>query len=68
MELMHGNYEWNRYYVSEYSFVWRCIEIKNEIIKYISAIIDNVGYEEFCNFLDTACKIKNVLKEGGYID
>ena len=48
--------------------IQRCIEIKNEIIKYISAIIDNIGYEEFCNFLDTACKIKNVLEEGGYVD
>jgi len=48
--------------------IQRCIEIKNEIIKYISTIIDNVGYEEFYNFLDTACKIKNVLEEGGYID
>lgn len=46
----------------------RCIEIINEIKKYISTIIDNIGYEEFCNFLDTACKIKNILEEGGYID
>ena len=46
----------------------RCKEIKDEIAKYISIIVDKVGFNEFNHFLDTACKIKNVLKEGGYID
>ena len=46
----------------------RCNEIKDEIAKYISIIVDKVGFNELNHFLDTACKIKNVLKEGGYID
>lgn len=46
----------------------RCKEIKNEIMNYINNIIDKIGYEELNHFLDTACKIKNVLEEGGYID
>lgn len=46
----------------------RCNEIKDEIAKYISIIVEKVGYDELNHFLDTACKIKSVLKEGGYID
>ena len=46
----------------------RCNEIKREIVEYITIIVEKIGYDELNNFLDTACKIKNVLKEGGYID
>ena len=46
----------------------RCNEIKGEIVDYISIIVEKVGFNELNHFLDTACKIKNVLKEGGYID
>jgi len=46
----------------------RCNEIKNEIVKYISIIVEKVGYDELNHFLDTACKIKNILEEGGYVD
>lgn len=45
-----------------------CNEIKDEIVKYITIIVEKVGFNELNHFLDTACKIKNVLKEGGYID
>lgn len=46
----------------------RCNEIKREIEEYITIILEKIGYDELNNFLDTACKIKNVLEEGGYID
>ena len=46
----------------------KCNEIKLEMRKYISNIIDRIGYEELNKFLDTACEIKAVLEEGGYID
>jgi len=46
----------------------RCKEIKAEIMRYISTIIEKVGYDELNHFLDTACKIKNILEEGGYVD
>jgi len=46
----------------------KCNEIKLEMIRYISNIIDRVGYDKLNKFLDTACEIKAVLEEGGYID
>ena len=46
----------------------RCKEIKDEIVEYITIIVEKIGYDELNHFLDTACKIKNVLKEGGYVD
>lgn len=45
----------------------RCKEIKKEIEKYITTLIEKIGYNELNFFLDTACKINKILKEGGYI-
>ena len=41
----------------------RAIEIRNELYKSIEKVIDNIGYEKFNNFIDTATKIKTILEE-----
>lgn len=45
-----------------------CDEISSEIKRYISNIIDEIGYDAFVEFIDTANKIKSVLEKGGYLD
>jgi len=42
----------------------KCEQINNEIVKNISKLINKFGYEKLNNFVDMACRIKEVLKEG----
>lgn len=41
----------------------RCNELKHDMEMLIAKLIDGIGYDEFNHFMDTAFKLKDILKE-----